>query len=657
MGNTIARATGHIPSVANGKDAEWYEIVPDTFAVSLDAAGNWVDGTNTAVIDGEECARVFCTYIKHTGSERTSPEEDLVLTYGDRLANISRYTGFAYIRKSDTSANLSLCKINKNNPPTYAGDLLARITITVNRAGENGVSTKIEFSVDGSSWHGVYKDGDVYMRVWNGTAWSSAIKFVGSNGTSFTPRGVASGHFDKASNISTSFVFWTMLVDVNNKYPPLSSSPSIITKSSDGYAATKASIGDGYVIEGHVWVCSTDSWVDFGNIKGADGESVYVTENSVTYGISNDPKNPSSVKTWTSGIPSITAEQPYLWIKNYLRFSDDTETVSYSVTTRGNRGALFRQHVGFVSEDYSYQSGSGTEEFIDAIKVGKVWYRCIKSYNSKDVPTANDVTNTKYWSTSGVTNMDFVATQLLLAEDATINMLGANEINLYNGENMFGSYRVPHGMEGVDGDVDEGKYAFWLGNKQGRYAPFCVTSQGALRSTSGSIGGFTIGQNNLHAENGEMTFDIYHDRLVFVDNNNYRTVMVANSEDDGLTVSLSERDENRMCKLSVGTDVFGNKANVGLYSSSTGYKGAYTQKSFSVGDFFENDVFECVVYEPKATSLVRIPAPKAGVKCYIDKTNHKTTIVLAGLPTKKPESGTWGTLYVENGFLKVWNGN
>lgn len=657
MGNTIARATGHIPSVANGKDAEWYEIVPDTFVVSLDADGNWTEDTVTAVIDGEECAQIFCTYIKHAGSDRSSPSETLVLTCGDRMASISNYTGFAYIKKSDTSVNLSLCTLNKENPPTYAGELLARITVTVNRAGENGTSTKIEFSVDGSSWHSAYRSGDVYMRVWNGTAWSSAIKFVGSNGTSFTPKGVASGHFDKASNISTSLASWTMLVDKNDKYAPMSSSPSVITKSSGGYTATEASIGDGYAVDGRIWVCSADGWIDFGSIKGADGESVYVAEHSVTYGISADPKSPGSVKTWTSNVPNITAELPYLWVKNYLRFSDGTETVSYSVTTRGNRGAVFRQHVGFVGEDYSYQSGSGTEEFIDVVKVGKVWYRCIKSYNSGETPLANDVTNLKYWSTSGMTNMDFVATQLLLAEDATINMLGTNEINLYNGDTMFGSYRVPHGKEGVDGDVDEGRYALWLGASQGEYAPFSVTNRGALRSTSGSIGGFTIGQNNLHAEKDEMTFDIYNDRLVFVDNNNYRTVMVANSEDEGLNVSLSEREESRMCRLSVGTDEFGMKANVGLYASSTGYKGSYTQKNFSVGDYFGGDVFECVIHEPKSGSLVRIPAPKAGVKCWIDKVNHQATIILAGLPTKKPESGTWGTLYIENGFLKIWNGN
>lgn len=354
---TVARATGRIPSVRNGedgKDAVWYEIVPNTFAVSLDANGDWADGTSVATLNGEECAQVYCTFIKHVGDRRESPEEYLVLLAGNRLLDMGKYSGFAYVKKTDTSADLSLHTFAKDNPPTYAGELLARTTISVNRAG-------------------------------------------------------------------------------------------------------------------------------------SDGKSVYVDENNVTYGISNDPKNPGSVKTWASNIPSITADQPYLWAKSYVHFSDGTSTTSYSVTTRGNRGALFRQHMGLVDGDYSYQSGSGTEEFIDVVRMGNTWYRCISSYSSKDTPAANNVANTKYWSTSGMTNMDFVATQLLLAENATINMLGANEINLYDGEDMFGSFRVPHGKEGVDGDVDGGKYALWLGGKVAEGASFGVTKDGTVRSRSGTF--------------------------------------------------------------------------------------------------------------------------------------------------------------------------
>lgn len=494
---SIARGTAHIASVEDGKDAVRYEIVPGTYAVSLDAEGNWVDGTT---VNESGRAVVAFSIVEVTGSERKKVPLDFVYCNDDSADQSDMGEYVCYIGKEAASAVISAYETTVQTisgiKRKVQGDLLARCSIIVNRAGANGTSVNIQFSVDGTNWHDAYAKGDVYMRIRNGAGWSAAIKFVGDNGTSFNPKGVADGHFGKASEISTAFQFWKMLVDVNDKYPLASSSPSIIEKTPNGYTATKANVGDGYVVGGRIWVCSEkDGWVDFGNIRGADGESVYVTENSVTYGISGDPKNPASVKAWTSSIPNITAEQPYLWVKNYLRFSDNTETISYAVTTRGNRGAVLRQHAGFVSEGYNYQSGSGTEEFIDVVKVGKVWYRCIKSYSSKDTPTANDVTNTEYWSTSGMTNMDFIATQLFLAEDATINMLGTNEINLYDGDNMFGSFRVPHNAVGVSGGVDGNKYALWLGDEVADVAPFSVTKYGAVHATSGSIGSFDIVTN------------------------------------------------------------------------------------------------------------------------------------------------------------------
>ena len=504
MGNTIARATGHIPSVANGKDAEWYEIVPDTFVVSLDADGNWTEDTVTVMVNGEECARIFCTYIKHTGSDRRSPGEILVLTCGDRLAEVSNYVGRAYIKKSDTSVSLSLYTLNKDNPPTYTGELLARITITVNRAGSNGTSVRIQFSAKGSdSWHDTYQTGDKYMRLWNGSVWSAAIKFVGDDGNSFNTKGVAMRHYGSTSVVPSPVLADKYIVD-RHDVGNLIERPCYVeyllgADSSVVAVAEAASVGDAYVVQedGTLWVASEKEWINLGQIQGPKGDSVTIISHSVKYAVSASPTSPPSATSgnWKDNVQSVTSVNPYLWTWTRVVYSDGNITDSYSVTTRGNRGAVFRQHVGFVGEDYSYQSGSGTEEFIDAVKVGKVWYRCIKSYNSGETPLANDVTNLKYWSTSGMTNMDFVATQLLLAEDATINMLGANEINLYDGDNMFGSFRVPHNAAGVSGGVDGNKYALWLGNEMADVAPFCVTKYGAMHATSGSIGSFDIVTN------------------------------------------------------------------------------------------------------------------------------------------------------------------
>ena len=222
--------------------------------------------------------------------------------------------------------------------------------------------------------------------------------------------------------------------------------------------------------------------------KGKDGTSVKIDSKSVQYGISASGTDPSTVSSWSNSILNITTDKPYLWTKTYVHYTDGNSTTSYSVATRGNRGAVFRQHTAFVSGEFNYQSGVGAEEFIDVIRSGNVWYRCIKSYNSKNTPAANSLTNAIYWSTSGMTNMDFIATQLLLAQNATIDMLGANEINLYDSSNnQFGSFRVPH-VNSTDGNT----YALWLGGKTGEAATFSVTKAGAIKATSGKIGSFDI---------------------------------------------------------------------------------------------------------------------------------------------------------------------
>ena len=88
-----------------------------------------------------------------------------------------------------------------------------------------------------------------------------------------------------------------------------------------------------------------------------------------------------------------------------------------------------------------------------------------------------------------------IATHLLLAENATINMLGSNQINLYNpsGGSMYGSFRV------VDSND---KWSLWLGASTGDSAPFGVTRGGAIKATAGTIGSFTINDRS----DGTFTF-------------------------------------------------------------------------------------------------------------------------------------------------------
>lgn len=155
-----------------------------------------------------------------------------------------------------------------------------------------------------------------------------------------------------------------------------------------------------------------------------------------------------------------------------------TGSISFSQRgDKGQKGALMREHDGFESGSYKYLSGAGEEAYVDVVCVKGKWYQCTKTYN--DATSSPSLTD-GHWTE--MSNYKSIATHLLLAENATINMLGSNQINLYNpsGGAMFGSFRV------VSNDND---YALWLGAPNGADAPFSVTKDGSLYASNGIFAG------------------------------------------------------------------------------------------------------------------------------------------------------------------------
>ena len=193
----------------------------------------------------------------------------------------------------------------------------------------------------------------------------------------------------------------------------------------------------------------------------------------------------------------------------------------------------------------------------------------------------------------------------------------------------------------------------FIGGATAKESPFYVTSKGAMHATSGTIGGFSIRTNQLHSDGSGYAFDIYTDRLVYTDNANQRTLLISSDSDDGLQLSLTAAEENMACKLMVGKQD-GVGGVIGLLASKTGYVGQYTQNGFRFGQLLGSHYIDMWVTKG---SHIRIPAPKAGIVCYVNETYDKTTLVLRGLPTKKPTAGTLGTIYVENGVLKMFTDN
>ena len=233
---------------------------------------------------------------------------------------------------------------------------------------------------------------------------------------------------------------------------------------------------------------------DWSYVKGATGNGIKSTE--VTYQIGSSGTTPPTDGVWDTKIPNITDEKPYLWTRTIFNYTNGGSATSFSVATRGTKGALMREHDGFESGSYKYLSGSGTEAYVDVVCVKDKWYQCTKTYdNTTSSPSLTD----GHWTE--MNNYKSIATHLLLAENATINMLGSNQINLYTPSNgaMFGSFRV------VDDDYD---WSLWLGGETGDSASFAVRRNGYLKATnadisgridatSGSIGVFEIGNYSI----------------------------------------------------------------------------------------------------------------------------------------------------------------
>lgn len=192
---------------------------------------------------------------------------------------------------------------------------------------------------------------------------------------------------------------------------------------------------------------------------------------------------------------------------------------------RGTRGPIPRTHKGAESGSYTYLQGADNEAYVDLVydKDSATWYRCIQTHTT----SSPDLTIVTQWEPSQTKGWTFLATELLLAENARIEMLGSQEINLLSDKStIFGSFRH------VKGD-DE--YAFWLGGPSGKDATTSITKGGKLKTTnavitgeinatSGNVGGFKLKENNLVCENASLTIGYSNDsstRKVVLDAKNY----------------------------------------------------------------------------------------------------------------------------------------
>ena len=131
--------------------------------------------------------------------------------------------------------------------------------------GKPASNVLIEYSVSGGEpWSSTYADGYKWFRISTdgGKTWSAAMKFIGDNGTSVTIKGTALGHYKESENIPSGLATGIYLQDPMKAYRI------------NGKLLTDVSVtaGDGYLLNGFLYVATPTAWQNVGQIKGDKGE-------------------------------------------------------------------------------------------------------------------------------------------------------------------------------------------------------------------------------------------------------------------------------------------------------------------------------------------------------------------------------------------------
>lgn len=183
--------------------------------------------------------------------------------------------------------------------------LMLTTSLTLHRKAKDGKdgtsvtihSTSVQYQVSASpteipqSWENSIADvkqTDTKPYLWTKTsvAYSDNNKTVtfsvsykgkdGTNGTSFTPKGTATGFFYNMSSVPSyedgmdSDVY---IVNVDDRSNPTSELPPYVCHFEyESLVVEHAEFGDGYNVNGHLYVANSNEWVDFGEIQGAKGE-------------------------------------------------------------------------------------------------------------------------------------------------------------------------------------------------------------------------------------------------------------------------------------------------------------------------------------------------------------------------------------------------
>ena len=275
-------------------------------------------------------------------------------------------------------------------------------------------------------------------------------------------------------------------------------------------------------------------------IPAADATIKYRWQNRSTGSLTPETAYTSAIQITSARCESYSRLRFTMYVGNTQVDMEDVDILKNGIdgtAQEGRRGAAIRGPYSW--EEYSASTrcwcagesgGSCTEceKWIDVILKDGIYYYCNTTYYGKLSPW-NNVKN--YWTTGDT--FDFVASQLLLAENGKIRFLTNNELYLQDSDG-----NITAGAAGGDG------INFWAGSDSPADAPFTVSNDGTMVATQGTFGPFTIGTDTagnsaLKGSSSAETYDNFEKHEMYLNPDNIHFVGTVSSSTYSHTETIS----------------------------------------------------------------------------------------------------------------------
>lgn len=275
---------------------------------------------------------------------------------------------------------------------------------------------------------------------------------------------------------------------------------------------------------------------------------------------------------WQTTVP-VAVGGTYVWQKTIQYFDDGTQADTGVMCLQGASGAKMRMRDWAI--DTEYLEGASGEEYYDLVLYGNNQYLCVVSHTSSSEILPTD---TNYWRMA--TDWLFIATRVMLARNAQIDLLEGNDIMAKDSEG-----NVTAGMSGGDDGI-----RFWAGATQENKAtaPFLVNEQGEswlknahvsgevnatsgvfkdVKIESGTIGGFTIEKGTLRTStlgSGRIIIEPGINKFIRINDDELSPLFYARN-DSGVIMQLNAYGNN-----ATALELLCNSSGSGVALRSTG---------------------------------------------------------------------------------------